>query len=112
MAEELEKQRVRNVVVDIAGPGNQDGTFTNEFVSSRASELFIGYATLLHAFAELTCQVHSLDAFESDGTTRVTPAANFAKSWFRNQPRFNEAVASESMITPSDPELCLLRTHE
>ena len=78
-AEEIEKSRLRAVVSDIQGPGNNGGNYTNEFVTARASELFVGQAALLAACSALVCVTFGISAFDDDGITPTAPAKILAK---------------------------------
>jgi hypothetical protein len=64
LAEELEKARLRSVCADLAGPGAQGGNFSNEFVTARASELFLGHAHLLAACSALVCKTLGISPFD------------------------------------------------
>jgi hypothetical protein len=79
LAEEIERARLRSVCADLNGPGAQGGNFTNEFVTSRASELFIGQTQLLDACAALACKLLGVSPFDADGITPTAPELILAK---------------------------------
>ncbi len=79
LEQELERSRLRAVVAEIQGPGNHGGNYSPEFVTARASDLFVGHAALFAAFSALVRVTYGFSAFDNDGVTPTTPAKILSK---------------------------------